>query len=548
MSIPSLARTVPLILIALWLVGLVGIVSIPVERHGIFVVETAQEMQVSGDWVLPRFNGEPRLNKPPLNYWATVLVAKLDPFHSEVQIWHGRLVSLLAALALGLATYRAGTLLYGRTTGFLAALILAASEQLVEISHNSRPDMLYAAFCALLLFAWMDAWRAEDGSRRQLWYSLAGWLAAALATLAKGPQVPAVFLLGILVFLLTGPDRRRVLRIFRPLGGILLYCAIVLPWWILLNQRLESLGIKIEESQMSGSLLRNMAQWYELLSVYYLWTLPLCMLPASLALPFVARRLWNKRKAPPGTATRMLLVVGATWLVVFTLGGHYRSHYVLPILPLPALALARALLLPPPLAALPRKWWMALLGMACAAILACAATLLFQGHIVALVLLSGAGGLLYILVRGGLNADEWKPTPLTRQLVVLLVLSAVAVAGGNALLPLHPRRAAEQALAARIQQTLGPDDPLIQWNMYKEVLAFYHDQPVATFTKTAELENLVETSGKPVFAVVHSRELEALAQSFNIEILDSTTSIRKQSKHLSFVKLGTGPARPKEQP
>jgi 4-amino-4-deoxy-L-arabinose transferase-like glycosyltransferase len=548
MNHPSLARTIPLILIALWLVGLVGIVSIPVERHGIFVVETAQEMQVSGDWVLPRFNGEPRLNKPPLNYWATVLVAKLDPFHSEVQIRHGRLVSLLAALALGLATYRAGTLLYGRTTGFLAALILAASEQLVEISHNSRPDMLYAAFCALLLFAWMDAWRAEDGSHRQRWHSLAGWLAAALATLAKGPQVPAVFLLGILIFLLTGPDRRRVLRIFRPLGGILLYCAIVLPWWILLNQRLESLGIKIEESQMSGSLLRNMAQWYELLSVYYLWTLPLCMLPASLALPFVARRLWNKRKAPPGTATRMLLVVGATWLVVFTLGGHYRSHYVLPILPLPALALARALLLPPPLAALPRKWWMALLGMACAAILACAATLLFQGHIVALVLLSGAGGLLYILVRGGLNADEWKPTPLTRQLVVLLVLSAVAVAGGNALLPLHPRRAAEQALAARIQQTLGPDDPLIQWNMYKEVLAFYHDQPVATFTKTAELENLVETSGKPVFAVVHSRELEALAQSFNIEILDSTTSIRKQSKHLSFVKLGTGPARPKEQP
>ncbi|WP_372806870.1 ArnT family glycosyltransferase [Pontiella sp.] len=547
MSSPSLGRTAPLILIALWLVGMVGIVSIPLERHGVFVLETAQEMQVSGDWILPRFNGEPRLNKPPLNYWATTLVAQLDPFHADVQIWHGRLVSLLAALALGLATYRAGTRLYGRTTGFLAALILASSEQLVEMAHNSRPDMLYAACCALLLFAWLDAWRAADGSRSQCAYGLAGWLAAALATLAKGPQVPAVFLAGFLIFLLTGPDRRRVARILHPIGGLLLYCAIVLPWWILLNRRLESMGIAIEESQMSGSLLRNLAQWDELLSAYYLWALPLCMLPASLAMPFVARRLWKKRKAL-GPSARLLLVVGATWLVVFTLGGHYRSHYLLPILPLPALALARALLLPPPLAALPRKWWMALRGITGAAVLACAGTLLYQGRIVAFILTAGAGGLLYLLVRRGLNAGEWTPTPLVRQLVVLLVLCAVAVAGGNALLPLHARRAAEQALAVRIRSALAPGDRLVQWNMDKEVLAFYHDAPIPTLTETAELEKLLTRSGKPVFAVVHTRELDGLGQSFGIEILDSTASIRKQSQHLSFVQLGNGPERPEEQP
>ena len=29
----------------------------------------ARTMAETGDWVIPRFNGAPRLNKPPLAYW-----------------------------------------------------------------------------------------------------------------------------------------------------------------------------------------------------------------------------------------------------------------------------------------------------------------------------------------------------------------------------------------------------------------------------------------------------------------------------------------------
>ena len=46
--------------------------ALPVRRtQEVRVVETAREMLASGDWLLPRLNGELRLQKPPLAYWLT---------------------------------------------------------------------------------------------------------------------------------------------------------------------------------------------------------------------------------------------------------------------------------------------------------------------------------------------------------------------------------------------------------------------------------------------------------------------------------------------
>ena len=35
------------------------------------IAETAREMVVDGDWLVPHYNGEVRLQKPPLTYWLT---------------------------------------------------------------------------------------------------------------------------------------------------------------------------------------------------------------------------------------------------------------------------------------------------------------------------------------------------------------------------------------------------------------------------------------------------------------------------------------------
>ena len=155
----------------------------------------------------------------------------------------------------------------------------------------------------------------------------------------KGPQVPAVFLLGFLLFLLCGVDRNRTLKVLRPFSGLLILLALCLPWWLLLQERIRMLGVNIGETQLSGSLLKTMSDWKEILSFYYVSRLLLLLLPASLLVPLLLF-LNRKRFGSPDDSDRLLLYAGSTILAVFTVAGHYRPHYMLPLMPLAALLLA----------------------------------------------------------------------------------------------------------------------------------------------------------------------------------------------------------------
>ncbi len=57
--------------------GVLASSSIPLDSHEILVAETAQEMIQRGDWIVPYFNGQPRLDKPPVSYWATAAIASV---------------------------------------------------------------------------------------------------------------------------------------------------------------------------------------------------------------------------------------------------------------------------------------------------------------------------------------------------------------------------------------------------------------------------------------------------------------------------------------
>jgi len=48
----------------------------PLNNHECFVSITAREMLESGDWIMPTYNGEPRLEKTPLSYWLVAGLAK----------------------------------------------------------------------------------------------------------------------------------------------------------------------------------------------------------------------------------------------------------------------------------------------------------------------------------------------------------------------------------------------------------------------------------------------------------------------------------------
>ncbi len=528
-----------LILLSLWMITLTGIHFIPLENHEVLVLQTAREMESSGDWVLPSFNYEPRLRKPPFSYWAAVTLSYLDPFSEDVQVWHGRFISLLAGLLMVLATYHAGKTLFAPAIGKLASLLLLGMQGYVNLSHDARPDSLYSTFCALQLFAWMYAWKADDGTARQRFYGWLGWGMAGLATLTKGPQGPAVFLAGMLMFLLCGSDRRRTLKVMRPFAGIAIFCLLVLPWWLLLLQRLAEIRVNLSETQLSGSLLSNLASWKEILSFYYPLNLFYMMIPASLIILFMIPRLWKTRKEMTAP-TRILIYASAAMLIVFTLGGHYRKQYLLPLLPAFSIFLASAI----QTVAFPGlqsmwKWGMMVI-LAVSGVL-CLGLIIYGKGYVSLIWIFLNVIPLCLLLRQELKDSTWAEGLFSTQLLKASVVLVVIVTGIVAYFPssVNQSRAAMQSFAESIGRTLHAEDLVVQWKSDTVVIPFYAKRPVTRFDKEIKLAAYFQkNNGKHMmYAVIPKSELPSFNAHFENSVLITVENQHNPEKASVFARL-----------
>ena len=75
---------------------LVSLGAAPLERAEIYFVDAARAMVESGDYLVPRYRGEPFFDKPPLTYWLMAASFRVFGF----TLTAARLVPVAAALAL----------------------------------------------------------------------------------------------------------------------------------------------------------------------------------------------------------------------------------------------------------------------------------------------------------------------------------------------------------------------------------------------------------------------------------------------------------------
>ncbi|MDD8042543.1 MAG: glycosyltransferase family 39 protein [Verrucomicrobiota bacterium] len=517
----SMRKPTYFMLIFLWMFTLVGIHSVPLETHEAFVLETARNMSESGDWIIPEFNGDLRLQKPPLNYWATILVSWLDWRHADIEIWHGRLVSMLGAMLMVLLTAQTSTKFFGAETGIFSALLLMSMQGFIHISNNARPDFFYSALGIMQLFFFADAWKANDRSWAQWAYSILGWASAGFATLAKGPQLPVMFLLGMLLFLFSSGERKRIRFILKPLPGMVLFILIVLPWWIALNQKLNMLNVDISDSQMSGSLLMQLAGWRDLLSFYYVRSLLVLALPAVLIIPMVIPRLKMVVKEKDGFSGLMVLSA-VTILLLFSFGGQYRKHYILSLLPILAIFLARMLTFQP-LADLNCKSQHRIIFVVlivCGLIL-CLVLLFIKGLFsAAIILFFGAAFLTWH------RKNEFKPfltevNPGSHDILWLQMMAILLIIGFDNAFPLKSDRAEDEKMAEFINDRIRPNDLLVEWESSTPVMPFLTRRNIPRFDqldlfKAYVLEN-AENSG--VLAILPYSELSRIQQNFELKRL-----------------------------
>ena len=102
------------------------------------VMHPQRDMILNGNWIVPHFNGVPRINKPPLFYWVVAISYKIFGINE----FSARLPSALAAIGTVLITYLWGKRLEDRKNGFWAGMVLMASPLFFLISRFCITDML----------------------------------------------------------------------------------------------------------------------------------------------------------------------------------------------------------------------------------------------------------------------------------------------------------------------------------------------------------------------------------------------------------------------
>lgn len=205
------------------------------EPHEGHFAMVGQEMIWRNDWVTPHLNGSPYLNKPPLLYW---LIASSTSIFGSTEFAARLPVGLGGWFAIVIA-WKWARELWGANSSRIAALMLSVTLGWFIFTHQILIDVLLGT---LLLSSNYFLWRcvAKPSGfllhRPRSWINWLGlYLSLACCILTKG-LVGVIFpLVACLALMIVRQDWQIIKRI-KLYQGLLLVLAIVLPWFIAMEQ------------------------------------------------------------------------------------------------------------------------------------------------------------------------------------------------------------------------------------------------------------------------------------------------------------------------
>ncbi|WP_181702808.1 ArnT family glycosyltransferase [Chthonobacter albigriseus] len=388
------------------------------DRDEARFVQATRQMVETGDWLDIRLQEEPRYKKPIGIYWLQGLAVTASGQGADAPLTVYRIPSLVAAVVAVLLAYGIGVVLGGPTVGLVGALLFSATILLGVEARLAKTDAVLLATVLAAQLALASAWM--DGARaRKLWRSLVFFGAVGLGVLVKGPVI--LLVCGTTLALLMILERSvSVLLALRPLVGLPVMLALVLPWFVAIGIVSEGaffreaigtdfLG-KIAAGQESHGAPPGM---YLLVSIVTFW-------PAVAFIPAGIAWLIGARATPAG---RFLIAWALPSWVLFELAPTKLPHYVLPLLPALAIAAGFAVSVG---AVAARGWW----RRASFAWLAVAGVLLAVALPGAFVFYEGRAdpvGLAGAVIAGAASIVAWRLAASGR---IKLAIPATVIAGG----------------------------------------------------------------------------------------------------------------------
>ena len=287
---------------------ILGTWSLPlIDRDEPRFAEASREMIERGNYIVPYFNNQLRLDKPPLTYWAQV--ASYHIFGEND--FAARLPSAIAAALTALLIFVWGRRVGGERLAWWAAIIFTLSLQTFVHAKAAVADMWLVLFMTtahwagyeLLIDPNRGAARPAVASHPQPRWWLTFYLALALGFLAKGP-IAWTPLLTVAVVIIYCRDWQ-VARRFKFVVGILLTLVLVALWGIpaLIQTRGEFFRVGIGRHVVGRSLMTleghgaSSLGMYALLLPFYFVTVFISFFPWSIKVPWLVGKLWRNREA-----------------------------------------------------------------------------------------------------------------------------------------------------------------------------------------------------------------------------------------------------------
>jgi 4-amino-4-deoxy-L-arabinose transferase-like glycosyltransferase len=285
----------------------------------------------SGDWLVPALAGDPYLDKPPLFYLTAALFAKLFspllPLHDGARLASG-FYTAFTLLFTGLAARE----LFGKGSGWAAAVILIGCLGMLVTAHQLVTDLALLTGCAIMQYGFSLSHRRPQRAGVLLGTGLG------IGFMAKGFIAPMLFLLigaAMLIF------RNWRVRPYYTSMGIAVLCA--LPWLLIWPTLLY---LRSPQLFAEWAWTLNIGRWFDYArsgdykeALYYVNILPWFAWPA---LPLAAWAVWQSRRKVWHTIEFQLPVTGfIVMLVTLSLVPNIRDIFALPmLLPLALLATA----------------------------------------------------------------------------------------------------------------------------------------------------------------------------------------------------------------
>lgn len=286
------------------------------------IAETAREMLASGEWLVPHYNGELRLQKPALPYWLTAASYQIFGINATAVRLPAAFFGMLTVILLFTWLRREA----GMAVAANSALILGSSYIGIRYFRSGEADAILLLFIssASILGYHMQ----QYGQRKH--YQLMFGLALGLGFFTKGPAALAIPLLTLLALSLCERQPKKFLANFSVAGLTLLLLA-AFGWYAWIYWRLPDaanlfFGRQLDQTFINGTHAKPV-WWY--LAHFFEFFMPwgFLLIPAG----WLSYRQAKQKLMPP--YARFAWVWLAVAFLLLTLTINKQMQYALLLLP-----------------------------------------------------------------------------------------------------------------------------------------------------------------------------------------------------------------------